>query len=479
VAEGPGAKADRSWPDGLLSDRGTRRLARLPAEPFNKATLPVAQLIGAAAALGWIGFEPDEDGTCRSMLPAAAYAPAGSRDAAEVWSFPFALAALLGARLETRPAQPAAQHLTIDGRRVALDEDGRFLLRFHGGEETYRQFTFWKVLQAALLAEASVRHSASWHGGETGVTRASSSRLAEVNVERAASSRLAEANVERAASSRLAEARFERAAPSRVLSSLQLTAGIALVLLAAGIELLPATLAVGSRGGLLAAPALRELLPGGAFTARSGLPAAVSLRALLAFGFFGSETLIPLGLSTERGVPPSLVGLSLTAGALAWVAGSWVQDRAEAAVAGSVPLRAVRVVAGLLLIASAIGGVAEAIVNPTLPVELVVVAWAVAGLGMGLAYPASTLTALGMAADGQEGTAAASLQVAETVGIATGTGAAGALFALAVHLDHPISDGLSWGLLLCLASILFAVGPAVRLAPSFAWTTRWRPKPSS
>jgi adenylate cyclase len=153
TATGPTAKADTAWPDGLLADRGTRRLTRRPVEPSNKATLPVPPLIGAAAALGWIGFKPDEDGICRSMLPAAAYAPAGSPDAVEIWSLPFAMASLLGHRVESHPGMPAAAALTLDGRRVPLDEDGRFLLRFHGGEGTYTQFPFLKVLQAALMTE--------------------------------------------------------------------------------------------------------------------------------------------------------------------------------------------------------------------------------------------------------------------------------------------------------------------------------------
>ena len=151
--DGSETPPDRKWPDGLLTDRGTRRLARGPAATFNKATLPVPPIIGAAAALGWIGFEPDEDGICRSMLPAAAYAPIESRDAVEVWSFPFALAALLGHRVESRPGQRAAGGVTIDGRRVPLDEDGRFLLRFHGGEGAYRQYPYWRVLYSAIEAE--------------------------------------------------------------------------------------------------------------------------------------------------------------------------------------------------------------------------------------------------------------------------------------------------------------------------------------
>jgi MFS family permease len=263
----------------------------------------------------------------------------------------------------------------------------------------------------------------------------------------------------------------------RVLTSLRLTAGVALVLFAVDLPVLPLALVVGAGGLLLAVPALTTLLPEGTLAARTGLPAAVALRGLLAFGFFGCEALIPLGLTTQRSVAPSLVGLALTAGALAWVLGSWIQDRAEAKASSSMAARAMRATAGLFLIAAGIVGVATVVVLPNLPIELVAVAWAVGGLGMGVAYPATTLTALGVVSSGGEGSAAASLQVAETIGTAVGTGAAGALFAMSVHLERSMSDGLTWGFLLTFTSILLAVVPAVRMAPpGLRLTQRWRPK---
>jgi adenylate cyclase len=150
--DGSQAPPDRAWPNGLISDRGTRSLATPPAQPYNKATVPVAPIVGAARGLGWIGFIPDEDNICRSMLPAAAYAPVGSPDAVEVWSLPFALASLLGHRVESLPGQPASKYVAIDGQRVPLDEEGRLLLRFHG-EDAYPQFSYWTVLHSALEAE--------------------------------------------------------------------------------------------------------------------------------------------------------------------------------------------------------------------------------------------------------------------------------------------------------------------------------------
>jgi hypothetical protein len=253
---------------------------------------------------------------------------------------------------------------------------------------------------------------------------------------------------------------------NRLWTALRLTGGVALTLLAASFNALLPALALAGVGLVLALPALASLLPRGTFVARNGLPAAVGMRGLLAFGFFGAEALIPLGLSTERGIPPSLIGLALTAGALAWVVGSWGQARAESAARGSIAHRALRAAGGLVFVLVGILGAAAVIVNAMLPVELVVVAWALGGFGMGLAYPAATLTALGTAASGEEGTAAASLQVAETIGTAVGTGAAGALFAMSVQMQRSLSDGLLWGFLLAAIAIVVGVFPALRLAPS-------------
>jgi hypothetical protein len=85
---------------------------------------------------------------------------------------------------------------------------------------------------------------------------------------------------------------------------------------------------------------------------------------------------------------------------------------------------------------------------------------------MGLAYPATTLTALGGATSGEEGAAASSLQVAETIGTAVGTGAVGALFALAAQLQRGAAEGLTWGFLLTATGAVIAVIPALRLAPA-------------
>ncbi len=252
--------------------------------------------------------------------------------------------------------------------------------------------------------------------------------------------------------------------PRRLRHALQLALGMGIALFAAGSSALFVAIGIGLVGVTLSVPALRALLPPGTLSARPGLPAAVGIRGLLAFGFLGCEALVPLGLAQERGLPPSLVGLALTASALTWVAGTWLQDRAEnrADGGGVLGTRGVRVRIGLGLVLVGIVGVALVVLSPTIPVVLSVLAWAVGGLGMGLAYPGSTLVALGDPR-GQGGFGAASLLVAETVGIAAGAGAGGALVAVTVHVGRDLAFGLGSAFALSAAAIVLALLPAFRL----------------
>jgi len=260
----------------------------------------------------------------------------------------------------------------------------------------------------------------------------------------------------------------------RLVTAVRLAVGVGLMLWAAGWGSPGPGLLLAALGALLAVPALRSLLPSGTFTAGPGVPAAVAIRGLLAFGFFGCEALIPLGLATLRELPPSMVGLALTAGALSWVAGAWFQDRDEARSAGAASRRGVRVRAGLVLVALGIGAVGAVILSESLPVVLAVIAWGVAGLGMGLAYPGSTLVALG-GPSAQAGLAAASLQVAETVGFAAGAGAGGTLIAVAAHLDRGLAVGLGWAFVMLAGAIVLGLVPGIRLLPAAAGRVRASP----
>ncbi len=208
-------------------------------------------------------------------------------------------------------------------------------------------------------------------------------------------------------------------------------------------------------------PALRALLPNGTFSARPVRPGGTAVRGLVACAFFGTEALIPLGLVTLRDLTPTEAGIFLTVGALAWVAGSWLQSRAEARDSGGG--RVGRILAGLFGVILGILLVAMAILWPSAPVALGLLGWGLAGLGMGVAYPSSTVLVLGAAKRGQEGEASSSLQVAEMVGTAVGTGLGGALLAVAVHLNWGTALGLTATFVLTSAVALVAVLAANRL----------------
>jgi adenylate cyclase len=150
--EGEGSRADRGWPAGILNQPFTRAVDSLLVRTFNKATLPVGPLLNTTRGLGWIGFEPDHDGICRSIRPAAVYAPVGSPEALEIWSLPLALVAVLDRKIEVLQGRPAAARLAVDGRVLPIDEQGRLILRFHGGEDVYRRFSYVKVLESAKRA---------------------------------------------------------------------------------------------------------------------------------------------------------------------------------------------------------------------------------------------------------------------------------------------------------------------------------------
>ena len=112
----------------------------------------------------------------------------------------------------------------------------------------------------------------------------------------------------------------------RVRLAVVAAAGLAL-LQEAGTRLGRAGLVLVLAGAALLVPSLRRLLPAGAWRFRRGLPSVVMLRGVMAGAFFAGETFVPLGLQTLRGLDPAHAGLILTAGALGWAGGSFLQGR--------------------------------------------------------------------------------------------------------------------------------------------------------
>ncbi|GAA0942748.1 MFS transporter [Nonomuraea longicatena] len=164
---------------------------------------------------------------------------------------------------------------------------------------------------------------------------------------------------------------------------------------------------------------LHRLLPPGALRFRRGLPTTVMMRGLYSAAFFGVNANIPRALSDVKDFDTTSAGLALTAGALGWSFGSYLQSRRE-----SEPHRRMRfggacVSAGVLVtLLSVVPGVSGWIAAP---------AWIVAGLGMGLAMTTVSVTALKQSPVEEQGANSASLSVTDMLGSALAIGIAGAV----------------------------------------------------
>ncbi|HYD46768.1 MAG TPA: MFS transporter [Terriglobales bacterium] len=220
----------------------------------------------------------------------------------------------------------------------------------------------------------------------------------------------------------------------QTLASLRLAIGAAAMMFGLSLGELAIALPATVLGGALGLPALRQLLPLGTLRAAPGLPAAVACVGLLGFAFFAAEAFLPLSLTEVRGQTATASGLALTAATVTWTAGAWTQAHLATRAGGRVIVRA-----GLLLIIVGVSGIALATLTPV-AIALAVLAWGIAGLGMGLGYSAATLAVLEQAAPGQEGSASAAAQLANVLGTALGTGIGGTIVAAATtHLASAVA----------------------------------------
>ncbi len=248
-------------------------------------------------------------------------------------------------------------------------------------------------------------------------------------------------------------------AAGTVRDALQLALGAGALLTAASFgDPLPRLVTAGA-GLLLVVPALRRMLPRGSLTARTPRGAAIATLALLSVAFFGTEAFVPLAVASVRNAGTVAGGLALTAAAVTWAAGSWIQARLAARRSRRGVTRA-----GLALVAAGVLFVAAVPATSLHPVAVAASAWAVAGLGMGLAYSTTTLAVIESASPGEEGAASASAQLANTLGIALGTGLAGGIVALSAQGSRGLAPGIVLADLVMLIAVVLALMAARRVS---------------
>lgn len=235
-----------------------------------------------------------------------------------------------------------------------------------------------------------------------------------------------------------------------------LVLGVGLVLAAATVRSPLVAVALGTAGLPLATAGFLRLAPTGTLRLAAGLPAVVAVRGILTWAFFGADAYVSLAVTEGRGGSTRLAGVTLTATAVLWSTGSWIQERRVARVGPRLLNRL-----GFALLAGATVGMLVVVL--ALPAWAAVPVWGVAGLAMGLAYPPLSVSALGAAAPGREGEATAALHLCDVLGTAVGTGVGGAAVALADARGWDVADGTVLPFALALAVALAGLAAAHRL----------------
>ncbi|MGW2655549.1 MFS transporter [Streptomyces sp. NPDC001478] len=223
------------------------------------------------------------------------------------------------------------------------------------------------------------------------------------------------------------------------------------------LSLLPA-----AAGIALFVPAIRGLLPPGTGRAARGLPAVVLLRGVAAGSFIAAESFVPLMLVTERGLSPTLAGLSLAAGGGTWALGSYVQSRPRLE-----PHRERLMVGGMVLVAAAIA-TAPAVLLHAVPVWTVAVAWAFGCFGMGMVIASTSVLLLKLSAPEEAGANSAALQISDGLSNVLLLAAGGAAFAAlgggAVGAVHDAAEATASGSHPGAFAVVFLPMAAVALA---------------
>lgn len=241
---------------------------------------------------------------------------------------------------------------------------------------------------------------------------------------------------------RMASGPAEREAPvafdgRRIRLALGISLGAGL-LQYAGQDLRPLSLVPAVAGTALLVPAALGLLPRGTYRAARGLPSVVLLRGLAAGAFISAESFVPLMLVTERGLSPTMAGLSLAVGGATWALGSYLQSRPRVE-----PYRERLMVLGMLLVAAAIVTVPSVLI-PAVPVWIVGVAWGFGCLGMGMVIASTSVLLLKLSAPEEAGANSAALQISDGLANAlllTGGGAAFAALGGGSAAGHAVVTG--------------------------------------
>lgn len=191
-------------------------------------------------------------------------------------------------------------------------------------------------------------------------------------------------------------------------------------------------LLVGALVAVLLVVAAQRLLPAGTLRLGRGLPSVITARGALGASFIAAEAYLPLLLQELYGFAPAAAGAVLAVGSVTWAGGSYFQGRLKEHVDRyRLMLLGTLVVLGgllVLLLAVATGW----------PGWTLLVIWGLTLLGVGLAYPTTSLLTLRLSPPDRVGQNSSALQVAEALASAAILAGAGAVFGV-LHGAQPLT----------------------------------------
>jgi len=194
---------------------------------------------------------------------------------------------------------------------------------------------------------------------------------------------------------------------------------------------------VAAVGTGIALAGVAAILPAGTIRLRRGTPAALGAMLWFATGYFGADSLITVLLTDGYGTSVARAAIVLSAAPLAWALTSLLVPRLRdqgrqpsPAVGLALTASGVAVLAGTLLVSTAFGAA--------------LLAWTLAGVGVGLAYPSLYILCTPTVAGGIGAAELATAVItAEAFGGVLGQAAGGAVVWLSATVGLPRSGGLT------------------------------------